>query len=213
MPSFALQMLLLTYLRHSTLGEHGEARPFLRLLEQVLQEDLIVYDRFFTESDAAYVAAGVFFFGLKQEMPAATVVPTPVWSAWESTPRLRERFPNPLDLGTVENLLRWARLEGSSDPGVAEYLRGLRPFHKRGPGHTPDRGAIRSMPAVEPRFGVLYDYPDDAPAPKNQPSKKQPRKGWRAHLQTAVRRLANRHRWKTYLQTALRRLANRLDRV
>ena len=186
MPSFALQMVILTYLRHSTMGHYEEARPFFRLLEQVLQEDLIVYDRYFTEADAAYVAAGVYFFGLKQETPQSTVIPGPVLRAWESSPAMKERFPEPLDLGRVENLLWWARNEGATAPLVTEYLKDLMPFRKRGPDHPFDRSSIRSEPAIEPKFGILYDYPLNAPPPK-----KRLRKGLRARLQAALRHGAN----------------------
>jgi SAM-dependent methyltransferase len=187
MPSFALQMVLLKYLQHSTAAQHPEARPFSLLLEQVLEEDLIHYDRYFTEAGASNIAAGVFFFGLKQDTPSSTVLPAPVQRAWEASSSLGERFPDPLDLGRADNLLRWARLEGQTDPGVAEYMAGLTPFHKRGPSHPFDRSAIRNMPAVEPRFAVLYDYPANAPAPK-----KRPRGALRARLQAALRRAANR---------------------
>jgi hypothetical protein len=195
MPSFALRMLLLTYLSRSTLRQHSEAHPFMRLLEQVLNEDLVLYDRYFTEADAAYVAAGVYFFGLKQDTPAATVIPAPVWRAWESSSELRQRIPDPLDVGRVENLLRWARLEGSSVPEVAEYLAAIQPFQKHGPGRPRDREAVRRLAAVEPRFGILYDYPHDAP-----PQSGQLRGGPRTRLKASLWWLANQ----------LRRFANRL---
>jgi len=190
MPSFALQMLIVTYLRHTTLGQSVEDRPFFRLLEQIYHHDLVHYDRYFAnEADAAYVAAGCFFFGLKQDTSVSTVVPPPVWRAWETVPGLKERFPQPLNVGTADNLLRWAREEGGGHQPIAEYLADAEPFHKRGAGAPFDRSTIRSMPFVEPRYGTLQDYPANAPPSKNRARGLRARIG--ARMQSSLRHMAN----------------------
>jgi uncharacterized protein YbaR (Trm112 family)/SAM-dependent methyltransferase len=187
MPSFALQMVLLTYLRHSTIGQYPEARPFLELLQQVVADDLVAYDRYFTEQDAAYVAACGFFFGLKQDTPESTIIPAAVREAWAKSAELHSRFPEPLNLGTVQNLLRWAREDGRDDPAVAAYLDSIVRFNKRGADRPFERSVIRNAPYVEPRFGVLYDYPDAAPAPR-----RTLKRGSILRLQTMLRAAANR---------------------
>lgn len=190
MPAFALQMVVLTYLRRTTLGHYSEGKPFFQLLEKVCSQDLPYYDKYFTEADAAYVAAGCYLFGVKQDSPSSTVVPQPVMQAWERVAGLKGRIPEPLNLGTVDNLLRWARNEGTGHPEVAGYLATLEPFNKRGT-HAPfDRTTIRSLPAVEPRFGTLYDYPDNAPPPRKRATGLRARIG--ARLQTGLRRMADR---------------------
>jgi uncharacterized protein YbaR (Trm112 family)/SAM-dependent methyltransferase len=190
MPSFALQMVILTYLRHTTLGHYQEERPFFRLLEQLVNNDLIHYDRFFVnEADAAYVAAGCYFFGLKQDTALGTVIPTPVWDAWETVPGLKERFPEPRNLGAAANLLRWAREESQGYQAVAEYLASMEPFHKRGQGAAFDRGTIRGMPFVEPRYGTLRDYPTNSPPPRKRATGLRRRIG--AKLQSGLRQMAN----------------------
>lgn len=185
MPSSALQMVVTTYLQQSSVGLTPEGLPFVEMLQRVLDSDLVHHDRYFTEAAAANVAAGVFFFGLKQETPGATVIPSAVWQAWQSDATLRLRFPEPLDLGRTDNLLRWAAVEGSKHPLISGQLGELEPFNKRGRGAPFARGAIRGLPFVEPRFGTLHDYPADGPPPKPQPT------GWRRRVPRIMRRWAN----------------------
>jgi uncharacterized protein YbaR (Trm112 family)/SAM-dependent methyltransferase len=196
MPSFALSMILFTYLQHSTVGLELENLPFVELLQRVFDCDLVFYDRYFTEPAALNLAAGVFVFALRQDTPSSTVIPAPIWQAWEADPALRSRIPDPLNLGTADNLLRWAVAEGASVPAVVEGLRALTPFNKRGPDRPFDRSSLRAMPVVEPRFGVLYDYPDNAPRPKPQPMPVPPPKpeppGWRGRVPRVLRRWADR---------------------
>ena len=189
MPAFALQMLAITYLRHTTVGIFPEERAFFELIEQVYQEDLVYYDRFFArEADAAYVAAGCFFFGLKQDTPRGAVIPPAVWDGWNQIPGIKGRFPDPLNLGTTNNIMRWARESGAEHPALAASLAALPRFNKRGAGATFHRGTIRGMPFVEPHYGTLYDYPDNAP-----PSKRRTGRQARviATIQATLRSAAN----------------------
>lgn len=166
MPSFALNMFLVTYMAQARLAERAEAAEFKRVLESVLQTELTDYDKYFIEEQAAYVAAGTFVFGMKQSAPGATVIPAPVWKAWEESADLQRRFPVPENLGTIANLQRWAMEEGWREhSGIDAFLRAAAPFSKRGEAN-PDRSAIRSLPWVEPRFGTIADFPTHAPPRK-----------------------------------------------
>ena len=156
MPSFALDMILATYMAQSKLAERPEAEELLHLLNTVRHTELTDYDKYFSEEQAAYVAAGTFVFGMKQTMPEATVIPAPIWA-------LRERFPVPENLGTTDNLLRWAAEAGRREyPEIDAYLRAIEPFSKRGD-RSADRTAIRSLPWVEPKFGTIRNFPEHAP--------------------------------------------------
>jgi uncharacterized protein YbaR (Trm112 family)/SAM-dependent methyltransferase len=172
MPSQALLMVLSTYLRDCQAGDVPGGPEFLHRVQGVLDQELIDFDRGFTEETAANVAAGTYFFGVKQTGPDSTCLPAPVWEAWAGSRDLQERFPEPLNLGTVDNLLLWARAEGADAfPAIERYLRDLDPFTKHGPEAPWDRSVLRSFPLVEPRFGTIFDYPDHAPPrkPANDP--------------------------------------------
>jgi uncharacterized protein YbaR (Trm112 family)/SAM-dependent methyltransferase len=166
MPSFAVQMVLLTYLRHSTISQDAGAHRFHRMIEDLLSEELVDYDRYFTEADAAYVAAGSYFFGMRQDTPDSSSIPEVIRSAWRGSPGLQERFPKMYDLGTAKNILLWAKSEGRETvPEIATFLGGIQPFQKQ-PGGTQTRDSTPHLPVVEPKFGTLWDFPECAPPRK-----------------------------------------------
>jgi uncharacterized protein YbaR (Trm112 family)/SAM-dependent methyltransferase len=160
MPSFALQMVLLTYLRRVRQSDDPRLNAFKRKLESVIDDTLIDYDGFFTEADAAYVAAGTFFFGMRQDHENSTVLPQVLIDAWKSDPGLQKRIPDWRDIGTAENLLLWGKQEG--------LLNGLEPFQKRR-GMDMSRATVRGFPVTEPKFGTLWDFPEAAP-PRKTPA-------------------------------------------
>lgn len=173
MPSMALQMVLLTYLRHSSVGQHRDADGFRAMLETVVEQELVDFDRYFTEEQAAYVAAGTYLFGMKQRSSGSSVIPTVIRDIWEESPHLQERFPHPEDIGAIDNVLHWAATEGRIQfPAINRYLTELPVFHKRGC-QNHDRSVIRSFPFIKPKFGTLWDFPTHAPARKVLPGVQQ----------------------------------------
>ncbi|MDE3091526.1 MAG: class I SAM-dependent methyltransferase, partial [Chloroflexota bacterium] len=163
MPSFALQMVIATYLRHSQGRGFTHGRHLVQLLEQVLNQPLMSHDIYFTEQAAQNVAAGTYFFGVKQTTPDATIIPSVIKTAWVNNPELRRRYPNLPNLGTIDNLLIWAQTEGwKTFAEIETYLSHLERFDKRGDDKTLwDRSTIRSLPLIEPRFGAIGFNPDD----------------------------------------------------
>lgn len=170
MPSFAIQMLLVTYLRHWRNGSSNEQDSFRQKLEALLAEPLIDFDAFFTEEDAAYVAAGSYFFGMRQDSEDSTIIPAVLRDLWDADPKLKQSIPDWRDLGTTNNLLLWAKDDGQrSRPAVKEMIENVETFQKR-PGAALRRDAVRSFPRTEPRYGTLWDFPEAAPPRPVSPS-------------------------------------------
>lgn len=161
MPSFALEMVLLTYLRHSRLYEFRHGQELAQQLEALLHMNLREYDIYFEEKEALYVAAGTYFAGIKQATPGASLLPAALGAIWQADGALQQRFPNPNDLTTTHNLLIWARQEAPAQyPALEAALQAIQPFNKRGPAAPWDRTAIRSLPYVEPRYHAVGSDPD-----------------------------------------------------
>lgn len=198
MPSQALTMVLATYLRDFQSSTSDDGARFAQLLASVLSEELIDFDRGFTEESAANTAAGTYFFGVKQDGPDSTCLPSTVMSAWRDSFALQRHFPDPLDLGHIDNLLTWARSDGAAaHPEIAEQLARVTPFCKHETNPESARDELRSWPLVEPRFGTIFDYPDWAP----------PRKPSTTSTATADREQPPPDRWVLF------RRANRLLRL
>jgi uncharacterized protein YbaR (Trm112 family)/SAM-dependent methyltransferase len=156
MPSFALNSLLQTYLRHSHADQYDHGRRLTSLLRQVLAEDLIQYDIYFSEEDALNVAAGTYFAGMKKKTPTSTLIPVSIREIWERVEDLRNRFPDLNQLTTTKNILLWAKSEGRKTyPEISRYLDGLQPFSKKEAWATWQRTEIHCLPLVEPHFGAV----------------------------------------------------------
>lgn len=156
MPSFALELLIRYYLEHSYAARYHHGQKLVRLLEEVLQQDLRSHDIYFTEEGARTIATGTYFAGLKQQTPDASLIPEPLRQLWETEPALQERFPDVNDLTAVDNLLRWARGEGCEQYAqVRTLLETLVPFNKRGPDAAWDRSRVRAFPPMPPVFGAI----------------------------------------------------------
>lgn len=149
MPSFAVQALLETYLQG--LGSDGDpdARQFTRLLQQVLDQPLRSYDSRFSEEAATRCAAGVYFFGIKYPQSTSDVIPAVVQSVYNQTPGLQQRFPNIFDLGTANNIMVWAQIEGR------QHLDAIVPFRKNETIKEHNQRALRDAPVIEPVFGYI----------------------------------------------------------
>ncbi len=156
MPSFALDMVLRTYLHHTHAHAYAHGRRLTGLLHQVLDQNLMQYDIYFDEPGALNVAAGTFLAGVKQAQPGGSLVPAVVQAVWRREPALQQRFPNLNNLCVADNILLWAQREGCQQyPEIAAYLEQLVPFNKREAGSAWDRRSIRCLPVVEAPFGAI----------------------------------------------------------
>lgn len=156
MPSFALDMVIGSYLRHSHAEEYEHGRQLTQILRQVIDQDLMQYDIYFSEGEALNVAAGTYFAGVKEEHENSTLIPQPIREIWLKDHALRRRFADLNQLTTVENLLVWAKGEGRrKHPEIGQFLDDLVRFNKRGSEAVWDRSYIQSLPVEEPAFGAI----------------------------------------------------------
>ena len=152
MPAFALESVLVTYLKYSQAMQYPHGKQLIPCIHQLLA-NLREYDIYFTEDAAFNVAAGTYLSGFRQASSDSSLIPPVLENLWMNNPELRERFPNMNDLTTVNNVMAWAQGEGRERyPEIAAYLDGIVPFNKRGEDAPWNRDAIRSLPWVEPLF-------------------------------------------------------------
>lgn len=164
MPSFAVRFVLEAYNHYLGQSNEPTLRPFHDLLQNVLAQPLGQYDAYFSEETALRLAAGVFFFGVKSSNGASDVIPAPVLRCWQQSPALQQRFPDPLNLGTTENLLQWAKAEGQAeDADLAAYFARIEPFRKASDSANEARAAFDGLPVVEPCFGHIADQATATP--------------------------------------------------
>jgi 2-polyprenyl-3-methyl-5-hydroxy-6-metoxy-1,4-benzoquinol methylase/uncharacterized protein YbaR (Trm112 family) len=130
MPSFALRALLETYLFFVGPHADADAQRVSERLRGVLSENLTGLDERFSQEAALRCAACTYFFAAKR--PESTeVIPAPVLKAYQRSRELRQRFPNPFDIGTADNLLAWAGSEEArGNRAIAAHLEQVVPFHK-----------------------------------------------------------------------------------
>lgn len=158
MPSFAIQALLETYLHHLRSDGDPDTCRLKRLLQQVLDQPLRVYDSRFSEEDALRCAAGVYFFGMKSQQLTSDVIPTVVQSVYNQTPELQQRFPNIFDLGTANNIMVWAQTEGRQRfDTIAAYSDRVVPFRKNETSGEDNQKVLRDEPVIEPVFGAIHE--------------------------------------------------------
>jgi len=134
MPSYAVEALLLEYVRHFRPRTALE-REFSDALQGLSRFPLREFDAGFTQDEAARMAAGVSYMGLKQPRGDETVLPPPVMELYRRDAALQARYPRPAvllrSLLTSENdtLLRWARTEGAArHPEIARWFESRVPF-------------------------------------------------------------------------------------
>lgn len=163
MPSFALDMVLRSYLKYSHAKEYLHGKRLVELVQKILDLDLKQFDIYFSETGALNIAAGTYFSGMKQTTPHSTLIPTVIRERWKNDSKLREQFANMNDLTTTNNIMLWALRKGREQyPEIDKYLRTLEPFHKRGETAPWNREHIRSLPLVEARFGAIGFSPDES---------------------------------------------------
>jgi uncharacterized protein YbaR (Trm112 family)/SAM-dependent methyltransferase len=158
MPSAAVRMLLDSYLKWMQPSGEPDAQAFRLLLREVLEQPLATYDGLFTEEGALNVAAGVFFFGRKRLAEPSDVIPRVVQDVWEREPSVSARFPRPFDIGTVPNIMLWAKEEGRQQfSDLDEYFQSLVPFRKHGKEDATSRELFDALPVIAPEFGNIPD--------------------------------------------------------
>jgi uncharacterized protein YbaR (Trm112 family)/SAM-dependent methyltransferase len=160
MPSAAIRMLLVTYLKGQKPAEDQRQRFFRALLDEVLMQPLESLDRYFDEQDALKVAAGVFFFG-RSAAARSEVVPEVVQDAWRSDDELQASIPSLFDLGSVPNVMLWAKSEGrAAVPAIDEYFRTCSTFQKAPSEYAEALRAFESLPVIPADYSFI-DYADD----------------------------------------------------
>jgi uncharacterized protein YbaR (Trm112 family) len=158
--AFALRSVLGTYLEVFRPSQPIE-REFADLLHRVLWHPLDDFDQCIDAADRHRVAAGIFFFGVKQPNGTEHLIPEPVADVYRASPLLQARFPTMLDLSEPANLMIWAMSEGVREhPSIARYLEELVPFSKRG---QPQRGT-RPIDAYPAELMARVDPPTDEEA-------------------------------------------------
>ena len=162
MPSFALDMVLRSYLKYSHAKEYPHGKHLVELIQKIIALDLMQFDIYFSEAEALNVAAGTYFAGMKQTTPNSTLIPTIIRECWEADSGLGEQLANVNDLTTTNNIMTWAFQKGRVQyPEIDKYLRNLEPFNKRGETASWNREHICSLPLIEPRFGAIGFDPDE----------------------------------------------------
>ena len=153
MPSEAIRMLLITYLNSMRPSDVPDVAAFRQLLREVLDQPLQAYDELFTEDGALNVAAGVFFFGRKSLPKPSDVVPGVIQTIWEQEPSVRSRFRRLFDLGTVPNIMLWAKGEGRRQfSSIDDYFQSLIPFRKNATVDASSQDLFDSLPLATPEF-------------------------------------------------------------
>lgn len=134
MPSHAVEALLAEYVRRFR-PRNPREHEFSAAIQALARFPLHEFDSGFSQDDAARIAAGVSYMGLKQPRGDESVLPPPVLEVYRRDAALRERYPRPAvllsSLLTSDNdtLLRWARAEGSGrHPEIARWFESRVPF-------------------------------------------------------------------------------------
>lgn len=209
MPSFALDMVIRTYLRETQAHHYPHGRRLVKQLRQVVDQDLMSYDIYFTEGATLNVAAGTYFCGRKQTTTEASIVPAVIKTVWAQHPELQARYPNLNDLSTTENILLWAKTEGrKAFPEIDRCLQTLVPFNKRRPGAVWDRSALKSLPLIEPKFGAVGYDPDQPLTALSRQAQANARPS-RPPLFRRALMFLRQHGWKVFLREAFNHLTGR----
>jgi SAM-dependent methyltransferase len=162
MPSFAIDMVIRSYLKHTRAKEFEHGKIITDLLEKIIHKDLKQFDIYFSEDEALNIAAGTYYAGFKQKNTRETLIPPIIHSIWEEHKEIRETFPNINDLTTTKNILIWAQNEGKDKyPELSEYFQKIIPFNKREEIGKSDRPNINTLPIIEPIFGAIGYKIDD----------------------------------------------------
>lgn len=161
MPSFALNMVLGTYLHHSHANEYRHGQRLTLLIRKILEQNLMDYDIYFSEDEALYVAAGTYFSGIKKKTQDSTLIPMEIRNVWKDHSDIQSRFHDINQLAYLDNILIWAKREGRKIfPEIGDYLDNIRPFNKKGIEAHWSRSAIHSLDLEEAKYGAIGFNPD-----------------------------------------------------
>jgi uncharacterized protein YbaR (Trm112 family) len=177
MPSFAVRSILSAYRNALERIAETESAEFRQLLDRVCDSPLRAFDEKFPEGEAVRLAAGVFFFGVKLSDGPSDVLPPAVLQAWQRSADLQQRFPNPLDLGHVDNLMLWAKAAGrDADPAIAAWFSAAQTFRKTADMDDADRRVFELEPVREPAYGRVSeaDASERAPSDAAPPGHRNP---------------------------------------
>lgn len=157
-PGYALRQVLETYLAGLP-DDVPMDRELRRSVELVLGFPLAEVDTRMTAQAVERTAAGVFFFGIKQDTAGDSIIPAAVLEAHRRSPELQARFPEALDISRPDNLLRWSREEGrEAEPSIAAALDALPRFVKHGDTERASRDALRRWPVSVMTAPHLTDH-------------------------------------------------------
>lgn len=156
MPSFALNAVLGSYLQHSRAGEFQHGQKLVAAIANVLNQDLMAHDIYFTEESALITAAGTYFSGYKQETADSSLIPHNIRKVRENEEELSQRFRNINDLTNLDNIMLWAKGEGSqTHPAIADYFQSIEPFAKSGESKVWDRSHIHGLDIAPTPYGAI----------------------------------------------------------
>ncbi len=142
-PAYALRQVLETYLEGLP-ADSPRDEALRQAIGRVLGFPLVEYDTRMTTSAVERTAAGVYFFGMKQDAPDDTILPRAVMDVYRGSAELQARFPLPWDIGRPDNLLRWAQEEGRRTvSAVAAALDAAPRFVKHGDATRAGRHEVR----------------------------------------------------------------------
>jgi SAM-dependent methyltransferase/uncharacterized protein YbaR (Trm112 family) len=159
-PSFALRSVLGTYREHFTPKTRLD-RELLAAIDRVLWHPLDEQDGRIPREDWFRIAAGVYFFGVKQPNGDDSILPPPVLAAWRSSAELQRRFPAPLNVALPDNVMAWALTEGrDAHADIRAWLDDVRPFVKTG--GPPIRRDVRDWPDELMSEAGRYEPDEDA---------------------------------------------------
>jgi SAM-dependent methyltransferase len=157
-PGYAVRQVLETYL-DGLPNDRLMDRELRRSVELVLGFPLADVDTRMTTRAIERTAAGVYFFGVKQDTAGDSIIPAAVLDAHRRSSTLQTRFPQPLDVSLPDNLLRWSRDEGrAAEPAIADALDALPRFVKHGDAERAGRDELRRWPVSMMAAPHLTDH-------------------------------------------------------
>jgi len=161
MPSFALDMVMGTYLNHSHAKEYLHGQRLTMLIRKILELNLMDYDIYFSEDEALHIAAGTYYSGIKKKTRDSTLIPMVIQKMWKDHSEINSRFDDINQLAYLENILIWAKREGRNNfPEIKEYLDNIIPFYKRGSEAPSRRDEILALKLEEAKFGAIGFNPE-----------------------------------------------------
>jgi hypothetical protein len=100
----------------------------------------------------------VFYFGRKALPGKSSVIPQLIQDKWEQDPDLQARFPNLFNLGTINNVMLWAKQKGRQQySDIDAYFQRVVPFRKSATVSDDGQKIFDALTVEEPVFGTIPD--------------------------------------------------------